>query len=877
MDLVERAAQLHARALSQSERSRFDLADRGLRKALDYLTRVEFGDRPSALAVKVRVLTTLSTVEVELSGRGASGLDPQDLLTQAKLIAEQLGDPGVAFAVDNALALQALRRGDHGVALERFEAAERHVADASVNDASIFYLNRGNLRLQRLELAAARRDLDRCVALAAALAGPDASKMKVAEFMARHNLGYLEFLAGNLPRALEMMDQAAAIPSGASLAISALDKARVLIEAGLSDAADDALLRAEREFRRGRLSQELAEAELARAECAILADNLKAARVLAGSARTRFARRGNDRWRRVAELTLLSADLADGRPPTRLIGPAQRLTEEFREQGLALQSRTAALIGCAALTASGQLERAERLLAELRAVRPTDPISSKLQHRTVAATLQRRSGRPALARRSIRLGLGELSRHQAQFGSIDLQTASAIHGRALVRLDLEMSLANGRPAGVFDAIERGRAISRRLTAVTPPAGESADLLAELRALSETLKAIGDDPAATQEARSIRQRMAGLEHQLSAISWRAIGAGDVAHPASMATVSAAAEADDKVMVLFCPGRDRWAAVVLGDGRARLTWLPADSLVGSQDAFSRRIIELARRAQADLNVLAYPSIPQELRRSAESSLSRSLATLDELMLAPLGIDDRPVVIVPTGPTATMPWNCLPRLRARPVEVSPTATSWLAGVQAIDNEGPVRVEAFSGPGLDRATDEAERVASLWQPTAEVALSHRDASATRDRLAAALVSDTVVHVAAHGAHVRQNPLFSSLELADGPLFAYEIADQRVAPHVVLSACELGQATTRPGDEALGLTRVLLQLGAQCVVAGVAQVADDLAARVMSDYHQRLAAGNDSASALASATASGPYVPFVCFGSSWHAYAGGVLSPAGR
>jgi hypothetical protein len=54
---------------------------------------------------------------------------------------------------------------------------------------------------------------------------------------------------------------------------------------------------------------------------------------------------------------------------------------------------------------------------------------------------------------------------------------------------------------------------------------------------------------------------------------------------------------------------------------------------------------------------------------------------------------------------------------------------------------------------------------------------------------------VAAHGSHIRQNPLFSSLELADGPLFAYEIADRRVAPHVVLSACELGRS---PPDRAM-------------------------------------------------------------------------------
>jgi len=42
----------------------------------------------------------------------------------------------MAFAIENALALQALRHGDHEVALQRFDAAERHVADASINDAS---------------------------------------------------------------------------------------------------------------------------------------------------------------------------------------------------------------------------------------------------------------------------------------------------------------------------------------------------------------------------------------------------------------------------------------------------------------------------------------------------------------------------------------------------------------------------------------------------------------------------------------------------------------------------------------------------------------------------------------------------------------------
>jgi hypothetical protein len=860
-DLLDRAAQLHQRALTQCARSRFDLADKGLHRALGYLERPDLADQRRAQLIKVRVLTTLSSVEVELRGQRDPERVAEQRLVEARSIAVGLGEPSVAFAVDNALALQALRRGDHEQALTLFAAAERHVADASVNDASIFYLNRGNLRLQRLELGLARRDLNRCIRLASAVGADTAEhELEVSEFMARHNVGYLEYLAGNLPLSLEIMDQAAAMPVGASLAISALDRARVLIEAGLSDAADRALLGAQEEFRRGRLHQELAETELARAECAVLSGNLTAARALAGSARTRFKRRGNHRWRRVAELSLLAADLADGRPPTRLIGPALRLTDEFAEQGLTMQSKTAALIACAALAAAGRPELAEQRYAALGAVRPTDPIAAKLQHRTVATTLHLRAGRPAQARGEIRRGLGELSRHQAKFGSIDLQTAAAIHGRALVRLDLELALVEARPKSVFDAIERGRAVSHRLTAVTPPAGESAELLAELRQLVEMVRTIGDEPAAQTEATAIRHRMATLYSQLSAISWRVVGRGDVVTPAPMAKVLAAVAERGSTLVSYCRTADDWAAVVLGRGRPRLVRLDAGP------DLSRRVLDLARRARADLNVLAYGGVPVEMRHAAEASLRRSLARLDELLIAPLGLGSEALAIVPTGPTTTLPWGCLPSLRGRPIEVAPTATSWLAGTLGAGEMYGVAVEAFSGPGLTGASAEAAAVAKLWEPAATSAIAHPTALGTRRQLARALSSATVVHVAAHGSHMRQNPLFSSLQLADGPLFAYEIADRQLAPHVVLSACELGQATTRPGDEALGLTRVLLQLGARCVVAGVAQVADGVAGEVMANYHRRLAAGADSATALAEATASDPYVPFVCFGSSWTA-----------
>ena len=847
--ITERAAQLHQRALAQCARSRFDLAERTLLKALGRLEEPEAAADSEAQAVRVRVLMTLSTVETEVRGRDV-GLTRFE---EAERLAEASGDPALQFAVDSATALNLLRRGDHDGALTRFASAERYVRSASTSDACILYLNRGNLMLQNLQLAAARRDLDRVIQLADA--EPDNEPLRAWQFMARHNLGYLEFLAGNLPHALRMMDEAAAMPVAVSHAISDLDKARVLIEAGLSDAADQTLQEAESEFRRGRLHHELAETELARAECAVLGGDLGAARALAGSARTRFRRRADDRWRRVAELALLSADLADGRPPGRLVRPAERLAREFGEQGLQLQARTAELIATSALTRLGKIERARVALDQLPPLSASDPIAVRLQQRAAAATVARADGRPDLARRQVRTGLADLSRHQAKFGSLDLQTSSAIHGADLVRLDLQLALADGKPRPVFDAVERGRAVSRRLTAVTPPTGESAELLSELRQQSEFLKAIGDDPAMREAADGIRHRIAGLYARLSAISWWSDGAGDIGKPASMRDVAATAARLDKTLVSYVNLDGGWSAVVLSGGKARLVRLPGDD----------RTIELSRRAQADLDVLAYSSLPIPLRTAATASLQRTLGYLDELLIAPLELGDNGLAIIPTGPTTTLPWTCLPSLRGRPVEVAPTATSWLAGAQAEDTTGPVAVGALCGPGLSTAPAEVAEVGRLWSPRLPEAV-RTELQATRADLAEALATDTVVHVAAHGSHVRQNPMFSSLQLTDGPLYAYEIAGRRVAPHVVLSACELGQATTRPGDEALGLTRVLLHLGAQCVVAGVAQVADELAGQVMADYHGRLVAGDDSATALAAATAEGDYAPFVCFGSSWRA-----------
>jgi hypothetical protein len=258
---------------------------------------------------------------------------------------------------------------------------------------------------------------------------------------------------------------------------------------------------------------------------------------------------------------------------------------------------------------------------------------------------------------------------------------------------------------------------------------------------------------------------------------------------------------------------------------------------------------------------PFLPTPLETAVRRSLDSGLRRLDELLLAPLGIDRSPLVVSASAALVLLPWSMLPSRRGLPVVVTPSATAWLRSATG-DRSGSPRVVSVAGPGLRRAEDEARRVQGTW-PEAELLVGEAaSTTAVRDSLADA----DVVHVAAHGTHQQESPLFSSLRVADGPLFAYELdADDRTAPCVVLSACEAGLATVRPGDEGLGLTSVLLHLGSRCVLSGVARVRDDVAARVMEQVHVAMAHGTDSAAALARALADEQEpAPFVAFGAAW-------------
>ena len=836
------------------------------------------------LLVLSRVHLGLATSTFDQQGDVGAALQHIDV---SEALAREAGAPHVLVAALGQRGLLHLRSGDTAAALTAFDSAADLLDQAEPFDQTRILLNRGALHLEQGALAPARRDLSRCVALAVT------AEDHVMEFMARHNLGYVEFLAGNLPRALAEMAAAARVDSGGPWPTALLDQARVLREAGLISEADQALSAAGSLYLADRIPQGAGETELVRAECALATSSPGEARVLASRARGRFRRRGNVRWERKAEHLMLVADLAlavgshsdsgsgsaagsGAASPRRLRGIATRagqFADTCEREGRADLARSARLLQTDAQVAAGTPGSGSGPQPWLT-LSWQDPIAVRLQVRHIRARAALAAGDRATSRAEVRRGLAEVRAYQGRFGSLDMRTASAVHGVALARLDLEIALASARPGAVFASIERTCAASSRLTPVQPPPDdEAASLLAQLRQVEEEARGL-QGSARSSDLSRLRNRAAELRSAVRASAWQREGtrnARAVREVVSLNAIRARLDSEGYALVsVVSHGGQCHAAFV--DGRR-----VEHHVLGSVEV----VDELVHRIRSDLDALALRMIPEQIRTSVTRSLQAGLAALDAMVLGPLNVEGRNLVVSSSGSLAIVPWGLLPSRRGLPVVVSPTASSWFEAADRTTappqtqplkkpkTHPPVwRVASVAGPGLTRADAEARTIAGTWSGTAMTGSGASVGAVTK-----VLGTHDVVHIAAHGRHEPENPLFSSLRLVDGPLFAHELdSATRMASCVVLSACEVGLSTWRPGNEALGLTNVLLQLGARSVVAGVARVADDVAAEVMEHMHQLMAGGADSASALARAQAAAgrdkAVPPFVCFGSSWAASA---------
>jgi CHAT domain-containing protein len=218
----------------------------------------------------------------------------------------------------------------------------------------------------------------------------------------------------------------------------------------------------------------------------------------------------------------------------------------------------------------------------------------------------------------------------------------------------------------------------------------------------------------------------------------------------------------------------------------------------------------------------------------------------------------VLVPTGELHALPWSLLPSLARTPVSVAPSLRLWYRAATA--PEPPASHAVFvAGPRLPAA---AEEIATLSARHPE-ARALTGADATISKVAPALDGAESVHVAAHGRFRDDNPLFTSLELADGNVTVYDLERLSKLPaRIVLSSCVAGLSAVRAGGELMGVSAALFALGTRPGCAAVVPVPDEATKGLMLALDDELQRGAPPAQALANARTAAPsHAAFVCFG----------------
>lgn len=633
---------------------------------------------------------------------------------------------------------------------------------------------------------------------------------------ARQNLGEIAFARGDLPAALRTYDAVAAdyarsghqrphlatVRARAYLAAGLVDEAAAVVQAVLGgpgiEAKDRALLEltsATAELDRQNLDEAAAAATAAARALRGLGDDWFATRACLVAVRAR-ARRG-DTGRRLATEAQGVADVLDraraDEAPVALV-VASRLSEPDVAAELLGRAASYRSSGTDLVRATGWLARAlERSAAQDR------------------GGVLRACGR----------GLDALDAHRRLLGSTELRALATGHGSELAALAVRH--AAGDPRTLLRWTERWRSTALAQAPVTP--GD--------RPVMESLAALRDVTRRTSEARldgeptdDLERERARLERLVRAEHHRLSGADPRAgrvHALDVERLVAAVGEEALVELVDVDGVLHVLLVHRGRVRRYVAGTTADALALADAAR----FHLRRSARGR------PYLPGDLG-----------ARLERVLLGEAGrrLPEGAVVVVPTARLHGVPWAMLPALRDRAFGVVPSAAQWLRARDAVPAAEGEEVVLLTGPGLGTGGAEVPVLARRRPDAVHLA----GADATVDAALAALDGARLAHLAAHGRFRADSPLFSSLELADGPLTVHDLERLAVAPHrVVLSACESGVLAPVGADELLGLASALFALGTAGLVCSVAEVNDEATAALMVDLHGHLERGTDPATAL--------------------------------
>lgn len=678
-----------------------------------------------------------------------------------------------------------------------------------------------------------------------------------------YNIAYLHYLRGEYARALELYAAARArareLDDHYHTALCDLDEAELYLELNLVPEGAALAKRAADAFRTLGMRYERAKALTTLAFAASRQDDLALALRRFDQARIMFVREANLHWPALIDLSkALVLERAQRSAEARRLCTAAR----HHFAATPLTARTALcelLLARLALgqgnvdAAAGSVDSALDLLGELDA-----PALRYQAHFTAGEVAEARGDRDG-ADASYRLAHAAVETLRSHLERDELKIAFFDDKQAVFAALASLSLARpGGEAEAFAWVERAksRSLAEHVALHTDHTGGTPEQRAgasDVQALAQRLSAIVHQQR--EEERRAQPAPAKLfalatharacdQHLVAAIAALEASGGRVTSalgPAMVPLDVLQADLDPGTRLLqYATLRGQLHVWVVGP--STLTHVALGAVADAQALVRLLRLQLGSAAR---ETAAVPTAP------ARPALLAHLAALYDRLLRPVALhlgDAAHLVVLPHDMLHAVPFHALetgdgPVLDRWRVSYAPNASvhhhAAVARAAAPDNALIVARPDCLAPAM---ADEATRLAAHL-PGAHVALGE---AATRATLAAIAPRCRVVHIAAHGRFRADNPMFSSIALADGDLTVRELSELPLAAELVtLSGCSTGLSVATGGDELLGLARSLLYAGARAVLVSLWDVHDETAATLMDGVYRRLTAGDTPAEAL--------------------------------
>lgn len=226
---------------------------------------------------------------------------------------------------------------------------------------------------------------------------------------------------------------------------------------------------------------------------------------------------------------------------------------------------------------------------------------------------------------------------------------------------------------------------------------------------------------------------------------------------------------------------------------------------------------------------------------------LGQIGEWLISPLELSGKytRLLILPEGGAANLPWQALiyhnqPLVERYEIVLSPSLRHYRQARRRVSHSSDISVFIGDVSGLTKAGCESDIFSRAGNHRVTLYSPCRR-NDWPDNCRA-----HIWHFSGHARSRSDNPFYSSLEMADGPIFA---ADFRLKHNIVdlltLAACRTGYQSMAPGEEAIGLVRSLLEMGARNVLASQWAVADAPTSAWMEEFYKWFLNGESAASSV--------------------------------